>query len=88
MLLRNNRTAPPTPACITLPINETKTTPNIGTDEAKQAPKMLILNIENSPPKLTIDNMNEITYITTFLMANIFENIFNLPLLFSITFSF
>ena len=49
--------------------------PEAGTEFAKLAPKMLMLNGDNSPVIPTIEIINEIIYITIFLIAHTLENI-------------
>lgn len=73
-LVRKYPKAPPTPYFTKFPINDANTIPNTGTEEAKQAPNILILKTENSPPSPTIDNIKEIIYNTIFFTANTLEN--------------
>ena len=67
---------PPIPNFIKFPISDTISIPNTGIDEPIPAPNMLKLNIENSPFRLTNDNINDIKYIAIFSFANTFENMF------------
>ena len=65
--------APPTPYFIKFPINDTIITPKAGTDDAKHAPNILILNIEKSSLILTNDNKNEIIYTNIFFLENMLK---------------
>ena len=62
-LVRKYSNPPLTPNLIIFPIKDTTVTPKSGIEDEKQAPNILILNNENSPPMLTNDNMNDKIYI-------------------------
>ena len=62
-LVRKYSSPPPTPNLITFPIKDTTVTPKSGIEDEKQAPNILILNNEKSPPMPTNDNINDRIYI-------------------------
>ena len=78
--------APPIPYFTKFPIKDTRIIPNKGTEDARQAPNILILKTENSPPSPTIDNIKEIKYKTIFFIVNTLEKIFSLLFSFAIIF--